>query len=263
MVTLTRHITTPITRLITTPITGKVASVSPFNPVTLGLLAQFAGFQEGKIKAELVTVTGPEEVDAWIDFNSGSSRNVIQTIPANKLIYTPSGLNGHPALACDGINDVLTNTSFPNILSVSMFVVGEYESGFGDQGMLDISDGSTNTGASFFYSGTTSNFRTNSILGLKTADFTESLPAKHIFTGTAGTSSDMKYYIDGDLKDTVVSGTITNTLNRLDIGQLANTPTFTLKGMIGEVIIYDRVLSDIERNAVTVYLSAKWGIALI
>lgn len=230
------------------------------NPVTSGLVFQVAAFQAGMTKNQLVDVNVSEEVASLNDY-SGNDKDVTAVITILKPIYTLNAFNGNPAIRFNGLN-LLRNTSFFDFSTITIFVVGEFDSPDFSQAMVDVSNGVlTNTGASIFYETDATKFRINDGV-FKNAELTESLPAKHIFTGIVdGTNS--KLYVDGDLKQTTLAGTLVETLTCLDIGILRAVPSFALIGLLGEVIIYNRALSNSERIAVLNYLSAKWGVALV
>ncbi len=225
------------------------------------LLKRFTAFDCAFARSSLLDLTG-SIVNVWKTIN-GTAGDVIQLTQTNKPQYQVDALNGLPAIVFDGTNDFLQNLSFPNISTVTMFVVGKYNTTPTNQGMVDISTFITNTGAQLHYeAGIKSHFRIKDSVGLKDATLAESLPIKHIFTGVAD-GTDIKYFVDGDLKQTTLAGTISETVTNLDIGRLSGINGFFLNGAIGEVIIYGRALSGSERQEVLDYLSPKWKIPLI
>ena len=82
-----------------------------------------------------------------------------------------------------------------------------------------------------------------------------------VLYSTTLSSSIKSYYINGKS-----IGTSTGTYNlgkRFLVGAgftLANAPFNYFKGLIGEIIIYSRSLSDTERRQIEIYLSKKWRI---
>ena len=68
-------------------------------------------------------------------------------------------------------------------------------------------------------------------------------------------------FVDGVLKATTPSSNRASTAINNTIGRTA--PGEFLIGSIGEIIIYDRALSNEERKSVEGYLSKKWSIKLI
>jgi hypothetical protein len=74
-----------------------------------------------------------------------------------------------------------------------------------------------------------------------------------------GASSTLE--VDGTTK--TIGGTVgTNALNIIRIGGTTTAPTGNLTGDIGEVLIFNRALSAMERRAVTRYLNFKFALAL-
>jgi len=67
-------------------------------------------------------------------------------------------------------------------------------------------------------------------------------------------------YKDGSLQTSsyTVAKTINTTADKLRLGQHPSLSYRDYEGDMAEAIVYDGVLSDADRNAVTTYLNAKW-----
>lgn len=196
----------------------------------------------------------------WDD-KSGNNNNVIQGISTNQPTFQANVQNNKNVITFDG-DDVLRNTSFPDFTTVTIIAVGTYNAGDVTQAMVDINVlGATNTGALLFF-GSPGDVTYRSFDG--SADniiSSQTLPLTGIFTGiTDGTN--ITFFVNGFQVGQTASGTLTNTLNRVDIGQLGTTPSFSLIGNLVEVMIYNRALAANERTEIQDYLSNKWGIIL-
>lgn len=81
-------------------------------------------------------------------------------------------------------------------------------------------------------------------------------PELHTHIFDAGSS---KYFVDGDLK--AESGAGSGDMDGIVIGLTQNASSNTgLDGLIGEIIIYNGLLSDSERQNIELYLMTKWGL---
>lgn len=228
------------------------------NPITAGRALQVASKQDGKTESQLVTVDGGNNLSSWLDY-SGNGRDIPQGTGSKQPVYTLNAFNTHPGIVFDG-DDFLRNISFPNFSTITMFVVAELDAGDARQSLVEVSRGTSNTGALFLIFDGDTFFRINGIGN--DVGFTDPLPSKHIFTGT-GDGTNIKLYADGVLKGTDTIATLAGTQNQLDVGDLASGGEFPLIGTIAEIIIYDRALSDPEREAVEQYLSPKWTVPLL
>lgn len=230
--------------------------------VLVGFLpTDLTGLQLWLDAADTSTITESGNAVSQWDDKSGNGFDVTQVVGANQPETMVSTIGGLNALKFDGDDDVLNNTSFIDFSTITIFVIAEYEAG-GDvnQALVDINSGATNTGIMVYREVSSSKLRIFDP-GQKNIIIPESVPITHIFTATVSLFS-TTYHIDGVLMGEISSNTLTNTLNRVDIGQLAELAVFTLKGSIGEVIVYDRAVSFSERNQVEAYLSKKWQIGL-
>lgn len=196
-------------------------------------------------------------VTKWAD-KSGRGYDVSQSTSGYRPVYTTNVLNSKPIIRFDGTDDVLTNTSFMNFTNITMIGVGKYNSGDTTQAIAEVSTNTTNRGALLFYETADSKFRSWDGT-MDSTVYTETLPVTHIFSGVSDGTNDY-YYVDGSLKQSVASGTLTSTTDRVHIGQLVSATTYAMKGDIGEVLVYDRALTNSERESVESYLASKWDI---
>jgi len=194
-------------------------------------------------------------VSQWND-KSGLDNHVVQATGASQPNSKVSTINGLASIKFDGVDDDLINTSFPNINTYSIFIVGEYV-GTTVQTLLELSNGITSfTGVVFDYLLGTQSSVTTSDGVLVGVDLLET-PKLRIYTAILD-GADLKYYVNSVLQDTDSAGPIPATISDLTIGSLMGIDF--LKGSIGEIAIYDRALSDTEKDYILDYLSEKWAI---
>ena len=197
------------------------------------------------------------KVTSWAD--KGINGYVItQSNSDRRPLYINNSVNGNSVIKFDGIDDYLLNTSFFNFDDITVIAVGTYDVGDNSQCMLNISQNASGNGALMQY-------RTDSTIfssydgTTDESSFEETLPTMRIFTGVSDGESDY-YYVNGNMHDKTDSANITSTTNRLYLGSNAALSGYFLKGNIAEIIVYDRVLSNSERESVEGYLAEKYGI---
>ena len=214
-------------------------------------------------------VTADAAVGRWMD-KSGNGRNFTQDTANNRPLYRAAGRNGRGTLEFDGSNDLLLGdatqyfksnapftaifvhfvatdaASFPTLMVsktdlTQNFVM--FESSFA--GYTDYSIG-TNSGTA----------RTRYTTAARNAwryilfDFVGSNPTTDAsYSGRAG---------GANLTRSTASAFAGNTTAVSSISSAANP----MKGQLSEVLVYSKVLSALERDAVEGYLAWKWGITL-
>lgn len=207
----------------------------------------------------------PGFVSQWDD-KSGNGFNVTQGTGSKQPQTGVDTIGGLNTITFDDTDDVLNNTSYIDFSEITLIAVAAFESD-DNSAIVEVTNGTVNTGAGLFQQPTPPigggiKFVTQTPATVLVLDEDPPPTVIHIFTGTRSTS-EAKFFIDGALEDsTSIASGLTNTLNRVDIGQLAGFNSFTLDGFIGEVIIYNKALLDSERVKVETFLSDKWGIPL-
>lgn len=187
-------------------------------------------------------------VKDWVD-QSRNRFDAIQTSTTAQPAYIPAASNQAAVVRFDGSNDVL-NTNLPQIAGdKSLFVI------YRRTNLTTGTEISSTAGVGFF-SGNNSSFETVGRLGIA---------HDLAIQGATNTLA---------LKSIVRSGTtltlrLSRTLNPLASASVPDSATgsysisdalYPLAGDVAEVVIYNRALSDSERQAVEQYLTSKWGI---
>jgi len=200
-------------------------------------------------------------VSEWRD-KSGKNNHVTQSTESKKPNSQLININGLPAIKFDRVDDNLVNTSFPNLDTFSIFIVVEYtDIGAQGQQSLSVSNATeAGTGVDFFYNDTS----LSSFVAVRDSAefvrlvFLDESPKLRIYAAILD-GVNLKYYVNNVLQDTGVSGPVFDTLTTLTLGSTVDDDSF-LEGYIGEVIIYDRAIADLERNLLFDSLGEKWGI---
>ncbi len=244
----------------------------PFNAADYGTLLRWYDADD----ASTITESGGS-VSQWDD-KSANTDHAEQSTGANQPAYNATGINSRGAINFGTFNDALFLKSTKN-----MGLSGDFES-TAFAVVRSTYDGLINAFPTVFMQNERSNSRS---YGLALADERATLVTwndhssvaagaaidttnphlicleKAAGTLTAGTT----FYIDGGsaLSTTITNGS-NNTPNLIDapllIGRFAESIGFHFfQGDIGEIIIYDGVLSAADRNAVTDHLIEKWGIS--
>lgn len=202
-----------------------------------------------------------EAVQTWRD-ESGQGNDITQGTGAARPIYKTDILNGRPVVRFDGVDDYLEATSLGDMgSSVTIFVVVKLSSaGDTSQGLIEITNGSVNTGYSMPVLGSgLLIFRARDSADRDTAGGPARDDVFRIFTGIA-VENDKVYHIVNN--GPLVSGdnytTNPNTLTTVGIGRL-NVGGLWLNGDLGEIIVYDANKTVTERRSVIRYLSDEWS----
>ena len=218
-------------------------------------------------------------IATWYDINPTVGRASIHNATASgssQPTYKANGINYLPALKFDGVDDYFTITlSSLYVTQFTIFTAVKINSATSSQGTI-----LGKSSAFEFYNHATSNrsgfklYDSNELHNY-TATYTGSGSGEipHIFTAVYNSSQSnvMQYYTDGTLRTstTCLSG-VGTCLTSYDIsssyyiGNVDGNPNYSnsYSNYIGEIIVYDRVLTDSEINRVTQYLSKKWKITV-
>lgn len=221
-------------------------------------------------------------ISNWYDINSQRMKNrnsVSQLTEASKPIYIENAINGLPAVHFDGVNDVLSKT---NLLGSQLFRSNQITIFIVQTFLNDRSSLPT----SFFWGN--DSFQTRLLIhaalyGTIYFDFGGSGngPYYRISENVADSFynkpkvlsflHDSSNYSEIRINKTILASdpSITNQLPtessyNMNIGAAQDNsgPGAFFRGYIGEVIVYDRALTNSERVAVENYLGQKWGISL-
>jgi hypothetical protein len=225
-------------------INSGVAASSGFSPAQLSDLKLWLDASDSSTITESLNA-----VSQWND-KSGNANSLTQTTASLKPKTNTRTLNNKNVIEFDG-GDIIRSAAFSSVLSQPNTVFIVYQSDLSSlQYVLDgLSPGTDRhlfvldpAIGDFMFAGTE----------LATSHGTPSIP--YLVSLQFNTTSS-EYYINGSL---VASGNVgSQGFGGITLGSRYNDVTF-FDGIIGEVIVYDKLLSISERQKVETYLKDKW-----
>lgn len=262
---------TQASRLVAQSKLKTARSVTQSSPVASipGLWAWYESTSEASFTT--AQTDDSSQIGTWYDINPQSTQNNkfdLTRTASSAVIYTATAINGLPAVNfATGASTVsLTNSNFIPVTgnNFSFFIVLQSAEGMvGAATRVAFKNGADNTG--FGYRTASGPVR-NVLVGASTlAPSSGSVPAKSVeiisSVGTSGAAVEL--WLNGAAvalgSATAVAG-VTPT-GALYVGGSATASTAWL-GYIGEVIIFEGVLKDADRQDVEKYLGKKWGIVV-
>lgn len=202
-----------------------------------------------------------DPISQWSD-KSGNGNDVTQTTAGTKPTLDIDGFNSKRTLDLDG-TQFMSMSDYTTGTSVTLFIVARSEAATGASRSLIAFDatndfqlyaGDTDFNfiavatdhTAFSYDGE-DHTDENNIYGYRLD--ADNNTAKTYINGVESANSVSNYNTDLDTTQTLLIGTNRNTVQQIT-------------GVISEVIIYDRALSDAERTKVEDYLATKWEVTL-
>ena len=229
---------------------------------------QIAGLQAWWDASDSSTITSSSSaVSQWRD-KSGNARHLAQATGSKQPLTATDSINGLNVLKFDGVDDIMTTSSFIYGLGAcTVFVVCKGASQGSDHRI--VAEGSTGSTTPMYCplgNGATTVTRERFFIrdnastqttAEGTAVFLDSVPKISCFKDTG---SAVTLYLNSTSDATVASYTrSTTTLDTLAIGALKRTTESNwFVGDIAEIIVYNTALSDANRDLVETYLYAKW-----
>ena len=232
------------------------------------------------LKADAGVTLSGSNVTAWAD-QSGNGRNATPNNPTNKPLFNASDRNGKPTISLTSMSDyaerVFTISSNPlgasGSTAFSVQYVEDVCNAGGDNGPIFGNFGATiNDGTPYsqthypygydctVYDAFATTSRKNSITPPATITNTWSLYSVY------STNEDWKSFVNGYLMHSDSDNTYNNSIGGDDttlyIGKQTAGGTYSLKGKVAEVIVYNRVLTALERRKVDEYLANKYSILI-
>lgn len=243
--------------------------VAPFSPANITGLSLWLKADAG------VTLSG-SDVTAWAD-QSGNGRNATPNDPTNKPLFNASDKNGKPTISLTSIGEA------ERVFTISSNPLGASGStAFSVQYVENVCDESDTNGPIFgnfganidgdpqyqshypygpdclVYDCFATTLRKDALTSPVSISDAWSIYSVH------STSGEWKNYVNGALMHSDSSNTYNNSIGGDDttlyIGQQTGLGTYSLKGKVAEVIVYNRVLTTEERQQVEAYLNDKYAV---
>ncbi|PTY04993.1 hypothetical protein DB347_20095, partial [Opitutaceae bacterium EW11] len=211
------------------------------------------------LRADSLSVADP--ISVWAD-QSGQGNDATQVIGASRPVLVENALNGRPVVRFDGNNDYL---NLPDFMNANM-AKGQTTAAAGDVFVVWKADrnpdGSSRANGMWSIGGDDRYTATDGQLyeGFgTTARYSTGVPVQpvnryHMYSVSAQ-AGDWVNRIDGQIQHHSRSNTV-GWSNAPTLGRSNYPPS----GDIAEIVIYDRILTDIEREAVGRYLGCKYAL---
>lgn len=210
------------------------------------------------------TTTDGASVNYWAD-QSPIGNDASQGASPAQPIFKTSQFNGHPALRNAAGKYFDIDMSAVNDADFTVFTVVKRESGADEQFIIGIQDSDDDGGLSFGYlsSEEIAFDQYGNIIVLECDAYAGTNEIPSILFAEFATASGKKEYLvrDGistDKKNT--NGTSYYLMGDGNIGRGNGNNSFI--GLIAEVVVYDRLLTDTEKKRVQTYLSVKYGLSI-
>jgi hypothetical protein len=197
-------------------------------------------------------------VSLWKD-KSGNNYSAVQATVANQPSRSTTQ-NSKKTLNFDGTNDTLVVSNFIGNSEMSIFVV----SNCGNTLFIEHSVNVNTNNGFYLYGAGGGMFAINRNSVITYNALTDWLTGGYsIATGTNSIGTDLLTFKNGTQQSpsssNLVSISASNTTASLYIGSRAASGIWT-SGPIAEILIYNRKVSNAERNSIHTYLGLKWGI---
>ena len=193
---------------------------------------------------------------------SGNNRNTIQGVATAQPQYQATGFNGLPSIYFDGGDDTLqTSTNFPITGNPNFTVIALYRKDIGGFGsLLGWGDGTVSLASSGIYDdGSVGAYSYAGGQGIIYGSLAAATGLIYAYTKPAGAISGSNLFINGNsIAPSSVSSTTPNIgSNPLVIGKHANL-AFFFRGLLMELIIFNKVLTTDERQRAEGILAHRW-----
>lgn len=220
--------------------------------------------------AATLTDAGSGALSQWDD-KSSNGFDFTQTVAANRPTITAAAVNGRTAISFDGVNDRMERAAsaiFGADGSATLFVVFVTDTVAAGQGHLvdqDVGGGGRNPQwlrrnaaaiESIVFSGVTAVTDGSG----ETINTGTTYIAEAVMDGDATDGRSVEALLSGAGDGaSSVAGAFNTTATAIAIGSRATYTSGFFRGLIGEVICYDNLITSSDRLAVRSYLSTKWA----
>lgn len=222
--------------------------------------------QKADSNTEVVEDTG---ITTWSDINPQglAKKNATQPgTPGIKPTYKTSSINGLPTMRFNGVDQYFIlpdGTVPPGNEPYTVFIVSRLSSGTAGA-LISAGDTPANNALRLVY--TTSIAHDIWVSNdLAANSFAHNITQAHIFTFRYNNATGVgrHIYVDGNIAssgNTNVNRATLSTGNRIGAMIDSGSETLFLNGDIGEIIVYNVALDNIDRASIENYLGQKWGI---
>ncbi len=205
-------------------------------------------------------------IQNWYDINPQriEKYNATQNTVSKQPLYLEKGLNDLPALSFDGVSmgmDFSGSSSHLN-LPTTIFVVKQPTNASPIKYILCRRSGNNNGAVIFDNTRIAvgdSNFPSGGSIDSTAVSLVKTVP--HIMIATADYSSARIRYNAWTGVASPLNGFVNDSTMPASIGYRKDTNNNFFQGVIGEIIVFNRVLNESEINDIQLYLKQKWQIS--
>jgi hypothetical protein len=244
--------------------TGKFQQpISGFSPLSFGGCVLWL---DATVRTSFA-LSGSSNITAWYDESPIS--NHATSVVGGSPVLSNAAINGRPAVYFSNAPSIGGSVSLTNAAMTGFMVVRPLQDGTGrnDQRIFSAATSGTsdwNDNGRFLIgiNGSTSIFRFNrGNTYIPQANMNAS--NTYVLSWAYNGASNFLYLngADGDVAQGVALANTAFNVSQYRLGNQVTTTTETYNGLIGEVLIYNDILSDVQRRAIEGYLGWKWGIA--
>lgn len=215
------------------------------------------------LDAHAMQLTNNAPVANFTDF-SGNGNNFSQGTSTKQPIYNTGVVNGMPVLTFDGTDDFMESSSVSALESNNLtYFIAYQRTNLKSQMMINAKYSSQSPAKWRLYNNTGS----NNVIGAQfspTIKYVTALDDGDVtFMSHHMTPSDIRIFREGTQTQTKAQGyTAPTGHQKVEIGGVfPSANNYYLQGFIGEVVIYNTALNDLERVLIENYLGTKYGIS--
>ncbi len=210
------------------------------------------------------------QVGTWYDISNSKTTavNAVQSTTSRQPTYTSNGINGLPALKFVRANSSNMSVAYGfdnNANTLTLFLV--WQPTLNPSLEMDLLEKWTGSSGYPYTLRSYSTYRFESYDGSSNPVVISTTSRKygitHLVTGRKIKKGSIQMWVNGVSEGGTVTDTTNNSSNTspLFIGSRNNGANF-MDGYIGEIIIFDRALTDQEIEDVETYLGTKWDITI-
>jgi hypothetical protein len=217
-----------------------------------------------KADAGTSTTTDNATMDFWND-SSPNGKTATQAINANKPFFQTNRINGHPAVRTSTARFMVGDFSGIDNQNYTIFTVSWRQAGGSFNNLVGVQFTGDYNGLSFGYagSGLIRHIHYGNWSNLACAPYNAGTEIPAILSTQFGQTSGKRTWRIND--GIMTSGTNSNLSQYAQGGNGRigrGNSNFGFNGLISEVIIYNRVLTNDEKRNVHTYLSVKYGLSI-
>jgi len=196
-----------------------------------------------------------DSVSSWTDL-SNKNRHATQATAAKKPVFKTNIQNGNPVVRFDGTDDWMSTAAWGDLLQPNtIFIVAKIPIA----ASKIILDGVDSTKRHQFSTGITENTLIQ-FAGTSATITQLGIRGNWAIASLAYNSPLSNAYINGVLTNT--GNLSTNVLSGLTLGGHPTIDDYHPSTDMGEIIVYNKILTVTERQRIELYLSRKWGVSL-